>query len=201
MTCGGEMNFNVILFNNFESLDAFGPVEVIGKMNARYPIEYFSEKGGIVTSSQNIRMKTLPLSEIHDPCVILIPGGQGTRREIDNAEFIESIKVLSEKATYVLTVCTGSALLARTGLLKNLRATSNKIAFDWVAEQDHDVQWIKKARWVNDGKYYTSSGVSAGIDMTLGFIADIHGIDIAEKISWGIEYIWNRDREHDPFGI
>lgn len=90
-------------------------------------------------------------------------------------------------------------MLAKTGLIKGHKATTNKLAFDWVTEQDKEVQWIRKARWVNDGKYYTSSGVSAGIDMTLGFISDVNGIEVAEKIARGIEYIWNKDKENDPF--
>lgn len=193
------MNFNVVLFNDFESLDVFGPIEVIGKLEKLYPIEYYSEKGGIVRSSQNVRMETFPLSDIKESGILLIPGGIGTRNEVNNHEFIRSLKELSMNAQFVLTVCTGSALLAKTGLLKNLKATTNKMAFDWVAEQDKEVQWMRKARWVSDGKYYTSSGVSAGIDMSLGFVRDVIGLEIAERISRGIEYIWNKDKDNDPF--
>ncbi|ATW25106.1 dimethyladenosine transferase [Candidatus Formimonas warabiya] len=192
-------NFNVILFNNFETLDVFGPIEVIGKLGKHYEIECFSEKGGIITSSQNIRVETLPISDINRDGILLIPGGFGTRSEVNNKELIRYIKDLSLCAKFVLTVCTGSALLASTGLLKGIMATTNKMAFDWVIEQDKDVQWIRKARWVKDGKYYTSSGVSAGIDMALGFIADTMGTEVAEKISQGIEYVWNRDKDSDLF--
>lgn len=193
------MNFNVILFNDFESLDVFGPIEVIGKLEKFYQIEYYSEKGGIIRNSQNVRMETLPISDIKEAGIILIPGGFGTRNEVNNQELIRNIKELSINAKFVLTVCTGSALLAKTGLLRNLKATTNKMAFDWVREQDKEVQWIRKARWVNDGKYYTSSGVSAGIDMALGFVKDMLGMEVAEKISKGIEYIWNKDNYNDPF--
>lgn len=198
-----EMKFNVILFNDFETLDAFGPVEVIGALDKfterAYEIGFYSEKGGVVRSKQNVKVETVPIADIKDADVILIPGGFGTRSEISNGELIRSLKELAEKAQYVLSVCTGSALLAKTGLIKNMKATSNKMAFDWVTGQDREVQWIRKARWVRDGKYYTSSGVSAGIDMTLGFVSDILGIGAAEKIAAGIEYIWNRDKENDPF--
>jgi transcriptional regulator GlxA family with amidase domain len=61
------------------------------------------------------------------------------------------------------------------------------------------VNWVKKARWAIDGKYYTSSGVSAGMDMTLGFIRDIHGIDLARKIAYEIEYTWQENKEVDEF--
>jgi putative intracellular protease/amidase len=193
------MKFQVILFNDFETLDAMGPVEVFGKLDKLYELEYYSLHGGMIKSSQNVRMETLPLSDIKEPGIILIPGGFGTRIEVDNEALINKIKGLAIDSPFVLTVCTGSALLARTGLLKGLKATTNKIAFEWVAGLAKDIEWVRKARWVKDGKFYTSSGVSAGIDMALGFIADQHG-EIAGKIAWGIEYIWNKDRDNDPFG-
>ncbi len=89
--------------------------------------------------------------------------------------------------------------MAKTGLLRNHKATTNKMAFDWVLEQDREVQWVRKARWVYDGKYYTSSGVSAGIDIILGFVSDRMGMEWAERILKSIEHIWNRDKDHDPF--
>lgn len=62
-----------------------------------------------------------------------------------------------------------------------------------------NVKWVKKARWVRTQNIYTSSGVSAGIDMALGFIADTYGLETAESIAKGIEYIWNPDNEDDKF--
>ncbi|MCX7711545.1 MAG: DJ-1/PfpI family protein [Clostridia bacterium] len=197
------MKFNVILFDCFETIDAFGPVEVVGTINKfmekKYEIEFYSLSGGMITSSQNVKVHTQPISSIEEAGIILIPGGFGTRNEVNNQKFIQNIKALSEKAQYVLTVCTGSALLAKTGLIKGLKATTNKMAFDWVVEQDKDVNWIRKARWVVNGKYYTSSGVSAGMDMTLGFVSDTLGKEVAERVTKGIEYLWNSDKENDPF--
>ena len=63
------------------------------------------------------------------------------------------------------------------------------------------VHWIQQARWVRDGNVYTSSGVSAGMDMTLGFIRDMHGEKTAREIIRMIEYIWNEDQNHDPFAV
>ncbi len=191
--------FNVVLFNDFETLDVFDPIEVIGQLDKSYAIEFYSESGGIITSSHNVRVETLPLSEVAHDGIVLIPGDMGTRREVDNKGLINHLKEICSSSQFVLTVCTGSALLAKTGLIKNLRATSNKMAFHWVVEQDREVQWIRKARWVNDEKYYASSGVSAGIDITLGFVSDRHGMEIAGKISKGIEYIWNKKKDDDPF--
>ena len=90
-------------------------------------------------------------------------------------------------------------MLAKTGLLNGRRATSNKRAMDWVVSVNPAVNWVHRARWVVDGKFYTSSGVSAGIDMALGFLADRFGQEAAEEAALGAEYLWNRDRDNDPF--
>ncbi len=73
------------------------------------------------------------------------------------------------------------------------RATSNKKAFHWAMSCSDKVDWIQEARWVVDGNCYTSSGVSAGIDMSLGFMADRYGRETALEIADSIEYIWNED--------
>ncbi len=155
--------------------------------------------GGIVKSTQGVRVDTLPMAEVNDPGVLFIPGGLGIRSAVFDGELIAAISELAKQAPFVLTVCTGSALLAKTGLLKGLRATSNKLSFDWVTGQANEVRWVRMARWVVDGKYYSSSGVSAGIDMTLGWVADTIGKEMAQNIAKSIEYIWNEDPDNDPF--
>ena len=191
--------FNIILFDDFETLDAFGPAEIIGKLPKAYTLKYHSLNGGIVKSSQKASIETLSFADIDTSGILLIPGGMGTRILVNDDIFIKQLRVLSEKAPYVLTVCTGSALLAKTGLLQGKCATSNKLAFDWVCRNGNDVHWVKKARWVSDDKYYTSSGVSAGMDMTLEFISDIHGEKTADDLCKYIEYIRNKDKDNDPF--
>lgn len=194
-------NFNIILFDDFETLDAFGPAEIIGKLPKKYALEYYSSDGGIITSSQNIKVETLPFADMNMTGIALIPGGMGTRKLTNHNAFINSLNEIAYKAEYILTVCTGSALLAKTNILNGKKATSNKMAFDWVCSQNINVNWQKNARWVSDEKIYTSSGVSAGMDMTLGFIADVHGKDTANDIAGFIEYIWNDNKENDPFAI
>jgi putative intracellular protease/amidase len=193
-------SFNVILFENFETLDVFGPVAVIGKMPKNYKIEYFSMRGGIVAGGQNAKVDTLPFSELNDG-VLLIPGGTGTRTLIENASFIQKIKTLAEEAQYVLSVCTGAALLAKTELLNGRNATTNKMAWEFVTMQGEKIAWDKSARWVKDGKFFTSAGVSAGIDMTLGFIAEIHGINTARDITKYLEYAWDESDKDNRFAF
>ena len=131
--------------------------------------------------------------------MLLIPGGRGT--PIENARpMIDGWLVdQSSTAEMVLTVCTGSGLVARNGLLDGYRATTNKMAFDWVAKFGPNVEWVPKARWVQDGKFFTSSGVSAGMDMALAVIE--HAIDrkAAERVAKITEYDWHDDADWDPF--
>lgn len=187
---GKITNVAILLFDEFETLDVFGPVEIFGSVD-NYKTSFYSLKGGSKKSSQGYSIKTTALSCLNDNLdIFLIPGGFGTRTEVSNQQLIIEIKRVSELSTHVLTVCTGSALLAVTGLLDNLKATTNKNAYNWVISNRSQVKWDNDARWTKDGKYYCSAGVSAGIDMTLHFISDTIGSEIAEKIASDCEYNW-----------
>ncbi|MDR2932072.1 MAG: DJ-1/PfpI family protein [Oscillospiraceae bacterium] len=194
-------DFNIVLFDGFETLDAFGPAEIAGRMPEVWNLGYYSLTGGMVTSSQKIEVNTRPIKEMRSDCILLIPGGMGTRQLVLDSIFIKEIAKACDQAAFVLTVCTGSALLAKTGLLSGRRATSNKRAFEWVKSVNGEVKWVDQARWVVDGRFYTSSGVSAGMDMVLGFISDLHGADVARGVADSIEYIWNADKDCDPFAL
>lgn len=187
------MDINILLFSNFETLDVFGPVEIFGKLQG-YRLRYLSMEGGIVSSSQGTKVITEKLETAAFKDILLVPGGQGTRLLVNDDTFIEKLKEVAVKSMYCLTVCTGSALLAKTDLLNGKKATSNKRAFDWVSSINTKVDWQPYDRWVVDGKFYTSSGVSAGIDMALGFVADRAGMDKAKNIASSIEYVWNSNR-------
>jgi putative intracellular protease/amidase len=193
------MDLNILLFQDFETLDVFGPVEIFGLLKEEFNLKFYSANGGIIISNQGVKVLTEEWTYIDESGILMIPGGQGTRKLVEDVDYIHHLKDLAEKSKYCLTVCTGSGLLAKTGILKEKEATSNKIAFDWAKSMDTEVKWIKKARWVVDGKFYTSSGVSAGMDMALGFIADRLGKDRAVEIAVHIEYIWNSNKEYDIF--
>lgn len=188
-----------VLFPGFETLDAFGPVEVLGRLPGQFRPAFFSAAGGLVTSSQNVPVMTCPFSEIRaTDCVLLVPGGPGVKDLVDDTAFAAALRALAGRAGFILTVCTGSILLSRTGLLDGKRATTNKRLFAWTKSAP-GVRWVKKARWVRDGTIYTSSGVSAGTDMALGFIADQLGHAAAEQVSRETEYAWNGNPGEDPF--
>ncbi len=194
------MNVTILLFEDFETLDVFGPVEIFGRLKEKYQVFFCSLPGGLVSNSHGVSIVTENIQDIKDKIeIFLIPGGHGTRKEVSNIQLIDAIKEVSQSAKFILTVCTGSALLSKTGLLNGKMATSNKRAFDWVTTQGVHVNWARKARWTKDGKFYTSAGVSAGMDMSLGFLKDIHGIEFARKVAFEIEYNWTEDMNQDNF--
>lgn len=109
---------------------------------------------------------------------------------------------------YLLTVCTGSGLVAQTGVLDGYKATSNKAAWDWVIQQSNKVDWQPVARWTVDGendKIWTSSGVQAGMDMALAWITHVYQSyspkteELGTTIANTEEYVRNMDPHCDPF--
>lgn len=168
----------------------------------RFKLTMVAERPGPVESGQGPGgMAEAGIGEDRVYDLLLIPGGRGTRREVGNVPLIDWLGRQARTAGIVATICTGAALLARTGLLDGHRATTNKLAFDWVATQGPGVNWQRQARWVEDGKYFTSSGVSAGIDMSLAVIARLCGDAMARQVAAWSEYSWNDDADNDPFAL
>ena len=130
--------------------------------------------------------------------VLMVPGGIGTLVEVDNPAMINFLREQVAKVAVATSVCTGSALYAKAGLLDGVKATGNKVFFDYIVSQGA-ADWQLEARWVESGRFFTSSGVSAGIDMSLAVIARFFGVDAARMIAIGAEYEWNEDADRDPF--
>jgi transcriptional regulator GlxA family with amidase domain len=152
-----------------------------------------------VHTGQRLVVADCGYTEAPPPDIVLVPGGMGTRSLVARRDFTEWLGAWARAPPLVTSVCTGSALLAAAGLLDGYRATSNKRAFDWVAAQGPAVEWVRQARWVEDGNRWTSSGVAAGIDMTLAIVARLLGQVRAEQLADRVEYDWHRDAAWDPF--
>jgi transcriptional regulator GlxA family with amidase domain len=192
----------VLLFPGFELLDVFGPLEAFGIRPARDHFEavLVAERTGPVESAQGPKaLAEAALDDSRRLDLILVPGGIGTRKAVNDSALCDWIGRRAADAELVMSVCTGAAMLARAGVLDGRRATTNKVAFEWVLGQGSRVEWVKEARWVEDGKFYTSSGVSAGIDMALTAIVKLTSRELAEQIAVLMEYDWHRDASWDPF--
>ena len=191
--------FTILLYPGFETIDALGPAEMLGYIEGA-KLRFVSLEGGVVKSAQGVPVMTEALQSADKIDRLVVPGAAPNFLKLPEA-FFATLKTSAEKAEFVLTVCTGSLLLARTGLLDGKRATSNKKALLMVMKAAPKVQWRTKARWVVDGRFYTSSGITAGMDMALGFIADQYGIEKAKSIAAFTEYRWENLPEDDVFGF
>ncbi|KAJ7050434.1 class I glutamine amidotransferase-like protein, partial [Mycena amicta] len=126
--------------------------------------------------------------------ILWVPAGDAI-----TSPLLDFIKQQTPKAKYVLSVCAGSYQLAIAGVLSGKRATTNKMLFRAiVATTPKDIEWVPKARWVVDGKIWTSSGVSAGSDMALAFVEHITNARVARTIRGAIE-IAEVAQQEDPF--
>lgn len=191
----------IVLFPGFETLDVFGPVEMWARL-PDYRIVMVSQHGGPVKSGQGIdTVATYSFDNSPQFDILMIPGGGGTRTEVNNPEMLAFLRKQDKGTTWTTSVCTGSAVLAKAGLLDGHKATSNKLAFAWASSQSGKVAWQGHARWVIDGKYVTSSGVSAGTDMALGLVEKLYGHEVAERTAHYTEYAWNDDPTKDPFAV
>ncbi|MEM7441732.1 MAG: DJ-1/PfpI family protein [Pseudomonadota bacterium] len=189
-----------LIFPGFELLDMFGPLEIFGLLSDEIEIQMVAEQPEPVPSGGGPRTAIDDLIANQDEYdIILVPGGGGTRREIGNQALLDWIVRASANAELTSSVCTGSALLAKAGVLDGRKATTNKASYQWATSQGPNVKWQAQARWVEDGKFWTSSGVSAGTDMALAIVDRLFGRDVAEKVATIAEYDWHRDPAWDPF--
>ncbi|NJM84720.1 MAG: DJ-1/PfpI family protein [Tabrizicola sp.] len=190
-----------LVFPGFQTLDLYGPLEMLGDHDiGAINIKIVAETLDPVASYHGTRTavdRTLAESDDYD--IILIPGGDSAPLQPRNDAINDWIIKASSKAEYVLAVCTGTVLLATTGLLDGRRATTNKKDFSATVPFGPKVNWVPQARWIEDGKFFTSSGVSAGMDMSLAVMAKIFGEKAADAIAVGTEYDWHKDPAWDPF--
>jgi transcriptional regulator GlxA family with amidase domain len=180
----------VLVFPAVEELDFVGPWEVFGMWSlvAGKPAPVL-----VAQSKQPLRcakgLTVLPQHDFADcPAldVLVVPGGQGTRSELDNPVLIGFIADRAAQAQYLLSVCTGAFLLHRAGLLGGRRATTHWASLDRLRALGNVT--VVEERWVVDGRVWTSAGVSAGIDMALAFIARNDSPAVAGKVQLATEY-------------
>ncbi|KAG0046470.1 hypothetical protein BGZ83_008360 [Gryganskiella cystojenkinii] len=197
-----KIRLGALVFDGMDLLDIMGPMRIFGEESNKLDIEinFISDTLDPVRSSQQVQFTPhFTLDNAPKIDLFFIPGGIGTRQYTDHNKLIEKIKQRVNEATWVMTVCTGAGVLAKTGLVDGYNMTTNKAVFEWPMTQGPKVNWIKKARWVQDGKVVSSSGVSAGIDAALYIVQELVSKETAEEVAKHIEYTWHRDADDDPF--
>ena len=182
--------FGILLFPEAEELDFVGPWEVFGNFAT-----FFDKEWQVVSIAQTrdpVRCAnglTVVPDHTFDDCpavdVLLIPGGQGTRREVDNERLIAFVQERAGECEWITSVCTGSFILQRAGLLDGRKASTYWAARDRLRSLGVEVV---EERFVRDGNVITAAGVSAGIDMALYVVGLLMSPDVARNVQKAIEY-------------
>jgi transcriptional regulator GlxA family with amidase domain len=189
----------ILLFPAVEVLDFAGPYEVFSvtrldearRRDDPSPFEVLlvAENAEPVVATGGLRV--IPDVTV-DACprldVLVVPGGWGTRTEIDNQRLIQWIGKRAQEVETLTSVCTGSMMLGKAGLLDGRRATTHWRALDWMRESFPTVTVEEKLHVVEDGNVLTSAGISAGIDMALRVVARYHGEAIGRATAKNMEY-------------
>lgn len=189
----------ILLFDDVEVLDFAGPFEVFSVCGRRSQLEPFtvstvSERGQEVHARNGLVVRpTHSFASCPEIDVLLVPGGFGTRREMRNPVVLEWVARHGRDSELLLSVCTGALVLGSAGLLDKLGATTHHLAFDELRAAAPAATVYDNARIVDNGRVILSSGVSAGIDMSLYVVARLHGDDLAMETAHYMEYTghWN----------
>ena len=190
----------VVLFDEVEVLDFAGPFEVFSVCGRRSQLDPFdvytvSERGQTIRARNGLVVTPLhSFASAPRPDILLVPGGFGTRREMKNPVMLEWIARTGASSEYLLSVCTGALILASAGLLDGLSATTHHLAFEELRAVAPRTTIREGARIVDNGRVILSSGVSAGIDMSLHVVARLLDEDLALETARYMEYEgnWNR---------
>ncbi|HSW61975.1 MAG TPA: DJ-1/PfpI family protein [Dissulfurispiraceae bacterium] len=183
----------VLLFEDVEDLDFCGPLSVFSIANRGLENEPFS----IFTVSQKKSFPTRHGVTITPACsfdnhpdadIIIIPGGLGARREVYNDTVKAWIVKNAASAERILSVCTGALLLASTGLLNGLQATTHHSSFDKLQEIAPAVKVVRDRRFVDNGKIVVAAGITAGIDASLYLVGKLVNEECADKVKKIMEY-------------
>ncbi len=189
----------IVIFDEVEVLDFCGPFEVFSvtrldpdkrrETESPFDVRLVAEKPGPVRTTGG--MTVTPMCTFAD-CppldILLVPGGWGTRREIDNPAFIDWLRERGQQASILASVCTGSILLGRAGFLDGCRATTHWQVLDWMRELFPACEVVPDKHFVRDGKLWTSAGISAGLDLTLNLVAETQGEAVARATARHMEY-------------
>lgn len=196
----GKTILGVLLFPGFEVLDVYGPTELWGNLKDSVEVATIAARRGEIASEQGPKtVADYGYDDAPPLDLILVPGGPGVTPLLEDATTLEWLRERAKEAEIVMSVCNGASLLAAAGILDGRPATTNKMLWKTATKSGSRVKWVKKARWVDDGTVVTSSGVSAGMDMSLAVITRLYGKEVAELLALITEYDPHSDPDWDPF--
>jgi transcriptional regulator GlxA family with amidase domain len=196
------MNIGIYIYDNAEVLDFAGPFEVFSTAKrlsgADWQIFLVAKDDRLVTGRGNFPVQPHYTIKNHPPIDLLIVVGGVHVDELTKRDVIDWIAKTARTASQVAAVCTGSFLLAEARLLDGLQVTTHWEDLDDLRDQYPQLQVQSARRWLAQGKFVTSGGISAGIDMSLHLVAELLSPALAEKTARQMEYRWQRDSVKRP---
>ncbi len=187
-------NVAILIFDEVEVLDFCGPFEVFsvtGRQRDQTPFSVYTvaqESRPVIARNQLSVNPRCTILDCDPPDILVVPGGWGTRREMNNSILIDWIKTTAARCEVVLSVCTGALLLAKAGLLDGLSATTHHDALDLLRAVAPKARVLDNHRVIDNGKVIVSAGVSAGIDAAFHVVTRLLGKEMAMETARYIEY-------------
>ena len=194
-----KRNVAIFIFPDVEVLDFCGPFEVFSvtnELNDRKLFHTFTvaESPGPLPARNGLKVTPDHVfADCPQPDILVVPGGFGTRPLLNRPEVINWIRARAGRAEIAASVCTGSLLYAKAGVLDGQTATTHYLRHELLRELAPAARVVEDRRWVDNGHVITSAGISAGIDMSLHLVARLHGVAIAENTARYMEYHWRND--------
>ena len=192
------ITIGILVFDGAEELDFVGPWEVFTMTNELFardrkdrPHEVLlvAERDTAFRCAKGMRVLPDVTTASCPPLdVLLIPGGQGTRREVNNMPLLAWIATTAATCKWITSVCTGALLLTAAGPAKSKRVTTHWGFIEQLRARNEAAKVLENIRYVRDGNVVTAAGVSAGIDMALWLIGQLHSPNVARAVQRGMEY-------------
>ncbi|WCL50634.1 DJ-1/PfpI family protein [Leptospira sp. GIMC2001] len=188
------LNIGILIFNDIELLDFAGPFEVFSVTNA---LNKYDLCNTFTVAEKRLEIKTVNGLKVNPDfdimnCpkidILIIPGGTGTRNLLENDTILNWIKNSYEISQFTFTVCSGSRLLGKIGLINNIKYTTHHEVFEDMIKIAPKALLIKNERFIDSGKILSSAGISAGIDLSLYMVEKLFGNKIMEQTKTYMEY-------------
>ena len=187
----------IVIFDDVEVLDFCGPFEVFTVTGGRdgttpFTVSTVAETRQTITARGGLRVEPAHSFEnCPSPDILVVPGGMGTRREMNNPGMLSWLKENAQRADLMLSVCSGALLLAKAGLLEGLTATTHHGALDELRAISPGIKVDDTKRFIDNSRVIVAAGISAGIDMSLHVVARLMGHEQASETARYMEYAWD----------
>ncbi|MGP0171569.1 GlxA family transcriptional regulator [Pseudomonas sp. NCHU5208] len=186
----------LLVFPEFQLLDATGPADVFAAVDEHLPatgrpayaLQAISQQGGLIASSSGLAMATQPLPEPQQlvGCTLLVAGGYGVQRALQQGPLTRWLAEAGPLAARCASVCTGAFLLAQTGLMTGRKMVTHWRYAELLQRLYPGVEVLHDSLFIRDGAFYSSAGVTAGLDLCLSLVEDDHGRDVSLQVAKGL---------------